>query len=186
MNQALLVIDAQQELIDGNQEEKEVFNKARLIVNINHVIAQALVEDASVIFVRDKDVAEGEGNGFQVHKEINIPEEKAVFFDKKATNAFYKTDLLPYLKDRSVSHLVIVGCKTEHCIDTAVRAATINGFDVTLVRDGHSTTDSDVLSAQEIIAHHNHTLHGHYNIDHFSVVRDADEPLFQPIHDQYR
>ncbi|MGE7092595.1 cysteine hydrolase family protein [Lysinibacillus sp. NPDC048646] len=186
MNQALLVIDAQQQLMDGNQEEKEVFQKKRLIEHINRVINQALEAGASIIFVRDKDVANGQGPGFQVHNEINIPTSTAIFIDKEATNAFYKTELLQYLKEQQITHLVIMGCKTEHCIDTAVRTATVHAFDVTLVGDGHSTTDSKVLSAEKIIAHHNDLLHGHYNVDNFSVVRNAHEHLFEPNHDQYR
>lgn len=38
LNQTLLVIDAQQEIIDGNQEEKAVFNKEQLIKNLNLLI----------------------------------------------------------------------------------------------------------------------------------------------------
>jgi len=110
MKQALLVIDAQQELIDGNSEEPEVFKKDSLIENINLVIQQALTENALIIFIRDKDVANGQGAGFQVHNEINMPT-SAKFIDKKATNAFYQTDLLQYLNDQKVVHLVIMGCK---------------------------------------------------------------------------
>ncbi|MNC69948.1 hypothetical protein D3C75_1206980 [compost metagenome] len=79
-----------------------------------------------------------------------------------------------------------MGCKTQHCIDTSVRAATVSHLDVTLVGDGHSTTDSDVLSAEQIIRHHNSTLHGHYNVEHFSMVRASEEDLFRPTHDSYR
>ncbi|MDR7078123.1 phage-related protein [Neobacillus niacini] len=39
-------------------------------------------------------------------------------------------------------------CQTEYCIDSAVRTATINILDVTLVADGHSTKDSTVLPAE--------------------------------------
>ena len=105
---------------------------------------------------------------------------------KQVINAFYETELLRYLKDIEADHLVIMGCQTEYCIDTAVRTATVNGFDVTLVEDGHSTTDSEVLSAKQIIAHHNKTLHGHYNVDNFSVVRSSEEVLFEPNHNNYR
>ncbi|RAL23451.1 hypothetical protein [Thermoflavimicrobium daqui] len=42
MRQALLVIDAQKELIDGYKEEKSVFNKEKLLSNINGVIKKAL------------------------------------------------------------------------------------------------------------------------------------------------
>ncbi|WP_299094237.1 isochorismatase family protein [uncultured Metabacillus sp.] len=184
MKQALLIIDAQQELIDGNHE-KSVFEKENLIKNINVVIKKAIETDSLVVFMRDKDVAGGEGKGFQIHQDINVPTESKIF-DKEATNSFYGTPLLNYLKESKVEHLVIMGCKTEHCIDTAVRAATVNHFDVTLVQDGHSTTDSSTLTAEQIIMHHNEILDGHYNVDHFSDVRRAQEDLFKPRHNNYR
>lgn len=185
MKQALLIIDAQQELIDGNEEENEVFRKTDLLATINNAIEQALQANALIIFVRDTDVASGKGEGFEVHNQIKVPQ-SATFINKAATNSFYGTSLLELLKEEKISHLVIGGCKTEHCIDTAVRTATVQGFDVTLIKNGHSTTDSNVLSAQQIIGHHNKILHGHYNVDHFSMVRDIEEDLFQPNHDQYR
>jgi nicotinamidase-related amidase len=185
LKQALLVIDAQQELIEGNEEEKSVFNKEKLIININSVIKKALESNAILVFVRDTDVSEGEGKGFQVHEDIEVPEMSKVF-DKGATNSFYGTGLKNYLLENEVGHLVIMGCKTEHCIDSAVRTATVNGFDVTLVGDGHSTSDTSTLSAEQIIQHHNETLHGHYNVDHFSMVRKAEEDLFHPTHNSHR
>lgn len=185
LNQTLLIIDAQQELIDGNQKENAVFNKAQLIRNINKVIEKASEADVPVVFVRDLDVSEGKGEGFQVHNEINVPTD-AKIFDKSATNSFHGTGLLNHLRTQQIEHVVIMGCKTQHCIDSAVRTATISGLDITLVGDGHSTNDNDVLSAEQIIKHHNRTLHGHYNVEHFSVVRNSDEDLFSPLHDSYR
>lgn len=185
LNQTLLIIDAQQELMDGNQEESPVFNKEQLIRNINQAIEKARESDVPVVFVRDLDVAEGKGGGFQVHNEINVPT-KAKIFDKSATNSFHGTDLLNHLRSQLIEHVVVMGCKTQHCIDSVVRTATISGLDVTLVGDGHSTTDNEVLNAEQIINHHNSTLHGHYNVEHFSVVRNVGEDLFRPIHDSFR
>lgn len=185
MDQTLLVIDVQQELIEGNQELSPVFNKEQLIRNINKVIEKARKSGVPVIFVKDLDVAAGEGNGFQIHNEINVPTEARIF-DKSATNSFYGTGLLEYLKSQHIEHIVIMGCETQHCIDSAVRTATISGFDVTLVGDGHSTLGNDVLSSEQIIKHHNATLHGHYNVDHFSIVRNSGEDLFLPTHNLYR
>ncbi|WP_459501448.1 isochorismatase family protein [Bacillus sp. C1] len=185
MKQALLIIDAQQELIEGNEQESAVFQKDQLLTIINIAIQKAIQANTLTIFVRDTDVASGVGQGFQIHKEIKVPRE-AIVVDKQATNSFYNTPLHAILKENEIGHLVIGGCKTKHCIDTAVRTATVQGFDVTLIKNGHSTNDSTVLSAQQIIEHHNQTLHGHYNVDHFSIVRDVEEDLFSPIHDQYR
>ncbi|MFJ5718262.1 isochorismatase family protein [Neobacillus sp. NPDC093127] len=185
MKQALLIIDVQQDLVEGNSEEQGVFKKEKLIQNINIVIEKAINERVQIVFIRDLDVSNGEGSGFQIHKDINVPS-TAVIFDKAATNPFYGTPLKEYLNDQTIEHLVIMGCKTEHCIDTAVRTATVNHFDVTLVGDGHSTLDSEILSAEQIILHHNKTLHGHYNVDNFSIVRNSNEELFKPDHNQYR
>lgn len=185
LKQTLLIIDAQQELIDGNQKESAVFKKERLIKNINLVIDKAIQLEVPIVFVRDLDVAEGKGKGFQVHEQIKVPIE-AKIFDKSTTNAFHGTGLLKHLKSQEIGHVVIMGCSTQHCIDSAVRTATISGMDVTLVGDGHSTVDSSILSAEQIIGHHNQTLHGHYNVEHFSIVRNAEEDLFNPTHNSYR
>lgn len=185
MKQALLIIDAQQELIEGSGEEKGVFEKDNLVDNINTVIDKAIEANALIIFIRDLDVSNGDGAGFQIHQEIKIPS-TATIFDKKATNSFYGTPLTSFLNDNKIEHLVIMGCKTEYCIDTAVRTATVSHFDVTLVGDGHSTSDSEVLVAEQIIRHHNKTLTGHYNVDNFSDVRNTSEDLFKPNHNNYR
>lgn len=186
LKQALLVIDAQQAIIDGDGGyETGVFEKEILINNINKVVQEAVGQNIPIVFIRDTDVGGGEGPGFEVHPKINVPTEAEVF-NKAATNSFYGTPLLDYLNDHNIEHLVVMGCKTEYCIDTAVRAATVNKFDVTLVRDGHSTSDSSVLSAQQIIQHHNRVLHGHDNVDHFALVRNSEDDLFNPIHNQYR
>ena len=185
MNQALLIIDAQQELIEGNKNEQPVFNKEQLIASINLVIEKAVKVNVPIVFIRDLDVAEGQGKGFEIHEEIKRPENYTVF-DKLATNSFHGTKLLDYLQANNTKHLIIMGCKTQHCIDTAVRTATINGMDVTLISDGHSTTNSENLIAEQIIKHHNETLHGHYNLEHFSVVRESSEDIFSPTHESYR
>ncbi|TPG68508.1 isochorismatase family protein [Brevibacillus laterosporus] len=183
--QALLIIDAQQELLDGNETNKPVYQRENLLLSINAVIQQAVDTDSFIIFIRDKDVANGNGRGFGIHQNIHVPFTSKIF-DKTATNVFYGTPLLSFLQEHQIKHLIMMGCKTEHCIDTAVRTATISGFDVTLVGDGHSTTDSTILTAEQMINHHNEILHGHYNVDHFSLVRNAHEDLFTPPHNSYR
>lgn len=185
MKQALLIIDAQQDLIDGENGNPPVYLREQLIENINLVIEKALALEIPIVFVRDLEVNEGQGEGFEVHQGIKQVEH-AIFFDKMATNSFYQTGLLAYFEQANIKHIVMMGCKTQHCIDTAVRTATVNGLDVTLVGDGHSTEDNEILSAAQIIAHHNDTLHGHYNVNHFSLVRSAADDIFSPTHNSYR
>jgi nicotinamidase-related amidase len=50
------------------------------------------------------------------------------------------------------------------CIDTTVRSAVSHDYKVTLIRDAHSTIDSDVLTASQIIAHYNDVLQWFANV----------------------
>jgi len=44
---------------------------------------------------------------------------------------------------------------TQYCVGTSVRRAVSLGYDVTLAEDGHLTADSESLTFDQIIAHHN-------------------------------
>lgn len=46
LKQALVVIDAQQELIEGNQDEQAVYRKDELLKTINAVIQKAIEAEA--------------------------------------------------------------------------------------------------------------------------------------------
>lgn len=181
---ALLVIDAQTGLIEG-PEIGPVYEKEQLLYVIKGLLCQAREQDIPVLYVQDVDVAPKDTAGFQVHPEI-APLAHEQIIHKKATDSFHRTGLHEELQALGINHLVIVGCKTEFCIDTACRRATTLGYDVTLVREGHSTTDNAMLSAEQIVAHHNTLLHGLDNADNFIMVRGAEENVFEPTHDQYR
>ena len=49
---------------------------------------------------------------------------------------------------------------TEYCVDTTCRRAVTLGYDVTLVADAHLTRNTPILTAAQIIAHHNLLLEG--------------------------
>ena len=101
MKQALLIIDAQQELIDGNEQENEVFRKTELLATLNTAVQQAIDSNALIVFVRDTDVASGTGEGFEVHNQIKVPQ-SAILINKAATNSFYSTSLLELLKKKKL------------------------------------------------------------------------------------
>jgi nicotinamidase-related amidase len=80
--------------------------------------------------------------------------------EKRQSSAFHGTDLHARLTESGIDHLVIAGLQTEYCIDSACRTAAALDYRVTLVEDGHTTFATPILSAPQIIAHHNHTLDG--------------------------
>jgi nicotinamidase-related amidase len=97
--------------------------------------------------------------GWKIHHSIE-PLEGDLVIQKRTPDAFHNTGLNDTLKSLNIKKLIIVGLQTEYCIDTTCRRAYALGYDVTLVKDAHSTWDSPQLAAQEIIDHHNQVLSG--------------------------
>ncbi len=77
---------------------------------------------------------------------------------KNTPDPFYQTSLHEELSSRGVSKLFVAGIQSEACVDTACRQAFALGYEVTLVKDAHTTMDSTHLTAPQIIEHHNQVL----------------------------
>jgi nicotinamidase-related amidase len=180
---ALLIIDAQVGIIEG--PIGPVWNKEKLLTTIEATLKLARESSIPVIYIQDIDVAEPGSTEVSIHPKI-APLETEKVIQKKATNAFFDTELKAELDRLGVEHLVVAGCKTEYCVDTTCRSAISLGYDVTLVADAHSTTDNKVLVAQQIIDHHNCNLHGLDNLNHFILVRPSDESVFNYKHLEYK
>lgn len=95
--------------------------------------------------------------GGRIHPAVEpLPDE--VVLIKSHPDAFQESDLEKVLRRMDAIELLVAGFATEGCVDTTVRSAYALGFRVVLVSDCHTTTDSPVLDAGRIIAHHNHVL----------------------------
>jgi nicotinamidase-related amidase len=93
--------------------------------------------------------------------------------EKRHGSAFQETALDARLRQAGITALVIAGMQTELCVDSACRAAVALGYRVTLAADGHTTWDSAILAAPQIIAHHNRTL-----ADGYATVTAAEAITF--------
>jgi len=74
--------------------------------------------------------------------------------EKVEPDSFRKSNLEQVLKKLFVEELYICGFASEACVDTTVRSAYSKGYSVILVSDCHTTTDGEILKAQQIIDHH--------------------------------
>ena len=81
-----------------------------------------------------------------------------VVIDKREPDMFVGTRLAKVLAERGVDEVVICGFCTEGCIDTTVRSAWAKGFRVVLASGAHTTTANAVLSAEQIVKHHDLVL----------------------------
>jgi nicotinamidase-related amidase len=175
---ALLVIDVQVGIIDGLR----AFKGRDVLDRIAELLSRARGARIPVLYVQHDgeagDVLETGSLGWQIHPAI-APAYGEPVIRKKASDSFFETTLKRELDARGIGRLVIAGCQTEYCIDTACRRAVSLGYDVTLVSDAHTTVDSEILRAEQIIAHHNVVLDGFGAGDHPVAVRPAAEVILE-------
>jgi len=165
MTTALLVIDVQRALSSGDWA---AFDVGRVIDNINVLAARARDSGAPVVFVQHEE----EGGPFAYGTErweladglVVSPDD--ILVRKTTTNSFHRTNLHEVLQSRGVGRLVVCGLQTDFCVDTTIRQSLPLGYRVIVAADAHSTVDG-VLTARQVIDHHNHVFR---NITSFGPV----------------
>ncbi len=161
-NTALLVIDVQLGIfMRKHHDGMAIYQEEALIKNIQTLIHKAKAAHSPVIFIQhmytDFPLMEKGQPLWEVHPDIK-PEQDDIVIEKYHADAFYESALEDTLKNHAITNLVITGIQTAYCVDTTCRRAHSLGYKNILVSDGHSTLDSDILSAEQIIAHHNSVL----------------------------
>jgi nicotinamidase-related amidase len=158
---ALLIIDMQTGLYDGPEKPYE---RQRVLDNINQLIQRARHAGVPVFAARHTGPAGSPievGSPFwQLWPALEVDEARDTVFNKTRPSCFLGTELSQQLAAAQVNELVIVGMKTQYCIDTTCRVAVELGFSVLLPEDAHTCMDTPALSAASIIEHHNATLAG--------------------------
>jgi nicotinamidase-related amidase len=95
---------------------------------------------------------------------------------KRTPDSFNDTTLQAVLESRGIRKLIIAGLQSEWCIDTTVRHAYSLKYNITVVEDAHSTYDTKILKAPQIIAHHNSIFGGE-----FAKLKKAEEIEFKKL-----
>jgi nicotinamidase-related amidase len=176
--QALMVIDVQDGLFQGTPGP---YDATSVLARINDLSTRARAAGVPVIFIQHDGTAE-EGlepgsPGWQLHRNL-LREPTDLVVRKTACDAFYRSTLIDALGRAGVREIVATGFATEFCVETTVRRAASEGFDVVLVSDGHTTSDRPVFPAWQVIAHHNWVLANLVQPDNPVRVRPAREVEF--------
>lgn len=151
---ALLVMDLQFGPLWGTYKKEET------LLVIKKLIEKAEIEDVPIIYTQHEELAGGflvKGSQYWQFEQGIFPRSEDMIIHKQATDAFYNTSLKDELHKREITRLIVVGARTEYCVDTTCRAAIALGFNVTLVEDGHTCVNG-VIPAESIIKHHNYNL----------------------------
>jgi len=163
VTKALVVIDVQKAMFQI--PEFVPLDGEAVVDRIAMLIAAARGAGTPVFFVQHDGGPEDPFHpgkpGFAFHDKL-APQATDDVTVKYRGSAFNGTDLDAKLKKAGVGTVVICGMQSEYCVDSAVRGAVEHGYKVVLVADGHSTFDTKVLKAADIIAHENETLGGSY------------------------
>ncbi len=171
-NTALLIIDAQVGVIEN------AYAKEQMLENVKTLLTQARERQVPVVYVQHEEPQgyqlESGTPAWQIHPSIE-PQKGEPIVHKQSPDSFYDTPLQELLREQGIEHLIIVGAQTNYCVDTTTRRALSMGYDVTLVSDAHTTDDSEVLTAAQIIAHHNDTLDGFRAGEHRARVKSTSE-----------
>jgi len=172
MSKALIIIDVQKGMF---QEEKSVYKGEELISKLKTLIRKARASNTPIFYVQHnaptgKPLEFGK-EGWEIHDDIT-PQVTDTIVQKTNPDSFLNTTLEEELSKKGIKHIYITGIQTEACVDTTCRRAFSMGYKVTLISDVHSTWNSNELSAQQIINHHNGVLRW------FADVYPYEEVLF--------
>jgi nicotinamidase-related amidase len=159
MKTALVIIDVQVGLVTLMPPDLQ----DTVLRRIMDLLSRARRARMPVLFIQhdgpDGHPLETFSPGWAIHPSIS-PLAREPVIRKKASDAFFETELAEILQADGIGQLVIAGGMSEYCVDTTCRRAVTLGYDVMLAADAHLTRDTPVLTATQIIAHHNLLLEG--------------------------
>jgi nicotinamidase-related amidase len=138
---ALLVIDVQQGLF---KKSTHIYREDELLENINALVDGAHQDGVPVFYIQHSDtknLAKGSPD-WQLHPELHLQPTDTIIH-KQHGNAFEDTDLENTLKSKNIASLVVMGLVTHGCVKATCLGALQLGYDVTLVKDGHSSYSKD-------------------------------------------
>jgi nicotinamidase-related amidase len=149
---ALLVIDVQVGVVEGNHARDEV------IANIGTLVEKSRREEVPVVWVRHSDEHLVPGSDVWEIVPDLTPSEEEVIIDKRYGDSFEDTTLESVLAGLQVGRLVVVGAQTDACIRSTLHGGFVRGYDALLVSDAHTTEDQTAWGApspDQVIAHTN-------------------------------
>ncbi|MCG7311430.1 isochorismatase family protein [Brachybacterium sp. ACRRE] len=132
---ALLVVDLQAGVVDG------AYRRDAVLCTAADLVERARGAAAPVIWIQHADSELVRGSpAWQIVDELD-PQPGEVRVEKAYGDAFAETALGTVLDDLGVTEVVLVGAASEQCIRSTMHGAVIRGYDVVLVKGGHTTTD---------------------------------------------
>lgn len=132
---ALVVVDMQQGVLEGAHERDDVIRA------VTDLVDRARGAGVPVVWVQHHDAELVRGTPPWQWVEGLGPAEGEPWVEKSFGDAFADTALEQTLGDLGVDDVVLVGAASEQCIRCTMHSAVLRGYDVALVKGGHTTID---------------------------------------------
>lgn len=138
-NQAvLLVVDVQV------GDMRNAWDAPRIIQNISLTVNKARSLGVPVIWVQHSDdELIYDSPGWQFVPDL-LPAEGEIQIHKQFNSSFENTSLEETLARLGATHIVLVGAATNWCIRATAYAALDRGYDLTLIKDAHTTETLEI------------------------------------------
>jgi nicotinamidase-related amidase len=129
----LLVVDVQVGVM------RDAWESPRVIRNVCRTVERARAEGVPVLWVQHSDADLPEGSDrWQLVPEL-VPAAGEPVLHKHFNSSFEQTPLDEELARLGATHVVLAGAATNWCIRATAYGALERGYDVTLVKDAHTT-----------------------------------------------
>ena len=169
MNQALLLIDLQNDYFPGGACELEGSDAA--LANAAQLLAAARQNGTPVIHIRHISPRPGAGfflpgtRGVEIHQGV-APAAGEMVIDKHFPNSFRDTPLRETLAALGTGRLLVAGMMTHMCVDATVRAAFDLGLECRVAGDACATRalayQDETIAARQVHAAFLAALNGVY------------------------
>ena len=142
----LLVVDVQVGVMQS------AWDSARVIGNVARAVERARGQGVPVVWVQHGDDELRRGTPqWQWVPEL-VPRDAEALVHKSFNSAFEATELETVLAGLGATHIVLAGAATNWCIRATAYGALDRGYDLTLVKDAHTTETMELHDGTRIEA----------------------------------
>ena len=142
----LLVVDVQAGVMSGS------WDASRIINNVSRAIERARAQGVPVLWVQHSDNELPYGSpGWRWVSEL-APAEGEPLIHKQFNSSFEQTTLEEELAKLGATHIALAGAATNWCIRATAYGALDRGYDLTLIKDAHTTGSMELDNGAKIEA----------------------------------
>lgn len=142
----LLVVDVQAGVV------QDAWEAPRVIGNVARAVERARAGGVPVVWVQHADDELPTGSAAWQWVPELVPAEGEALIPKKFNSSFEQTTLDDELARLGATHIVLAGAATNWCIRATAYGALERGYDLTLIKDAHTTGSMQLEGGMRIEA----------------------------------